>query len=292
MYIQLSQFLSRVKSWKSKMNSNLFLSSCCTFVPPCERIIHSYSRWNLRHTLRSSHTQAGCPVGAAAPTWMHRSRSTQTKRWHVKSFVFLTFHLPLPLRDTTTMNASSRRISWPTTTTPMSPLRTLACTSASVKWAKAKEATGSHPKWPWHTSFPEYELWCENARQCRLKWRAPTDILCCPFYSERCCKLRRSLKTRVNGVRLTDCELKYTKLSTWIYLKTTRYSDKSWSSSWWINSIVLTPFLNMSMYNEYQSEFLRRRTKSWRSWIALWKASLTLNVWTVWCNWKFPSLCS
>ena len=60
---------------------------------------------------------------------------------------YISIHFPrIPLlRATTTMNASSRRISWPTTITRMNQLPTLACTSASARPARPKEATGSHP---------------------------------------------------------------------------------------------------------------------------------------------------
>lgn len=62
------------------------------------------------------------------------------------------------LRATTMMSPSSRRISWPTTTMLMSQPSTPACTSASAKLAKPREATGSRPLWPWHTFFPGYDV--------------------------------------------------------------------------------------------------------------------------------------
>lgn len=69
----------------------------------------------------------------------------------------LYFHSPL-LRATSTMNVSSRRISWPITIMPMNQLPTLACTLASARMVKARKETGSHLICPQHTFFPGYEV--------------------------------------------------------------------------------------------------------------------------------------
>lgn len=85
-------------------------------------------------------------------------------------------------RVTTMMTASSRRISWQTTIMPTSQQPTLACTLASARPAKQREATGSHPPWPWHTSFQGYEFEDQNPAEQSQGHCYRLDLLIFFFY--------------------------------------------------------------------------------------------------------------
>lgn len=115
-----------------------------------------WKKWDTSYKNPNRGKHTNCPTG-------------ESERVIIDVLCCLSLSPFLLLRVITMMNPSSRRISWPTTIMRMNQLPTLACTLASARLVKPREATGSHPPWPWHTFFPGYEVWDPNSQQNQTK---------------------------------------------------------------------------------------------------------------------------